>query len=494
MAVGDTLLFTLRDELGVTDVEITATEPETRRGRVVVSPRVEVIGQVGVGPPANLRFFRQEVDGRFEDVFTITEFPGREFTPDVEFNDQLDRGQFTIGVSIAGGQERPPSSVTPGNSLSSQIVTDEPEADPIPPPDGDDQFNIVLPPLPLIENDARILASLTIPQVSSITSAVSKTVPSVGQIRGAVDDAIAGPIDRLEETLTDEIRTEVSSIDFPESPNVPTVDQIVTDVETAVTDPLQRQLDTITEELTALDIPTADDISDSVDEVLGDLEDRVTQLGDNIDDEFDDIEQDVDQLTTDLSRQIETEIDDVESTVRTRLQTLQEEVAEDVGEITTSIDDLRGRLTEDIDQLGTDITSGLNEAQTAIESSVDDTVETAVSTLDSSIDTVQSELQSTIDGLQDEVTDLIDDLTEDVDSLIDDVTQVGEDLTGLIEDIPDIVEDGATRALEEIEPELNDSGLFTDPVGFAIGFVQEASDEIVDPEVSQDLQDTIDDL
>ena len=48
-------------------------------------------------------------------------------------------------------------------------------------------------------------------------------------------------------------------------------------------------------------------------------------------------------------------------------------------------------------------------------------------------------------------------------------------------------------AIEGIEPTLNDSGLFSDPVGFAIGFVQASADEIVDPEVSQQLQDKISD-
>jgi hypothetical protein len=383
MAVGDSLLFTLRDELGVTDVEITATEPEVRRGRVVVSPRVEVIGQVGVGPPANLRFFRQEVGGRFEDVFTITEFPGREFTPDVDFNDQLDREEFTIGVSIAGGQERPPSSVTPGNSLSSQIVTDEPEADPIPPPEGDDQFNIVLPPLPLIENDSRILASLTIPQVSSITSAVSETVPSVGQIRGAVDDAIAGPIDRLEETLTDEIRTEVSSIDFPEFPDVPSVDQIVTAVETTVVDQVES------------DVQTAiDTISGEINAVIGTLEETLTDKNED---------------------------------VRTNVE--------------TAIED----STDEIDEAVTGISGAL--------STVGDTL---------------GDVSDTVGSVQSDVSDILSAIPEDFETAVQ-------------------------TAIEGIEPTFNESGLFSDPVGFAIGFVQEASDEIVDPEVSQDLQDRAED-
>lgn len=381
MAVGDTLLFTLRDELGVTDVEITATEPEVRRGRVVVSPRVEVIGQVGVGPPANLRFFRQEVDGRFEDVFTITEFPGREFTPDVDFNDQLDREEFTIGVSIAGGQERPPSSVTPGNSLSSQIVTDEPEADPIPPPEGDDQFNIVLPPLPLIENDSRILATLTIPQVSSITSAVSETVPSVGQIRGAVDDAIAGPIDRLEEALTDEIRTEVSSIDFPEFPDVPSVDQIVTAVETTV-------------------------------------------------------------------------VDQVESDVQTAIDTIS-------GEINTVIGTLEETLTDKNEDVRTNV-------ETAIEDSTDE-IDEAVTGISGALSTVGDTLGNVSDT----------------------VGSVQSDVSDILSAIPEDFETAVQTAIEGIEPTFNESGLFSDPVGFAIGFVQAASDELVDPEVSQDLQDRL---
>jgi gas vesicle protein len=492
MAVGDTLLFTLRGAIGETDVRITATEPKFDGASVTISPEVEVSEASGAGPGVNIRFFRQNADGSFTALYSLKEFPGRTFTPDIGFTEDLQRDQFTIGFTVAILEDDLADVPDPGSTLTVPSPVTEPDPEPIPPAEGEGQFNVVLPSLPLIGNDPRILASLTIPQIPSIESAVADTVPSAEEIRGEVDSAIEGPLQRTEDRLEDKIETAVGTIDVPELPDVPETGDIVVEVEDTILDPIQSQLDTITAELTALDVPTADDISDAVDEVLDDLEDRVGQLGDDIESEFNDIEQDVDDLTTELSDQIETEIDNVESTVRTRLQNLQEEVAEDVGEITTAIDDLRGRLTEDIDQLGTDITSGLDEAQTAIETTIDQTVDSAVSTIDSSLDTVQSELQSTIDGLQDEVTGLIADLTEDVDGLITDVTQVGEDLTGLIEDIPDIVEDGATRALEEIEPELNDSGLFTDPVGFAVGFVQAASDEIVDPEVSQDLQETLD--
>jgi len=72
MAVGDTLLFTLRGAIGETDVLITATEPKFDGASVTVSPEVEVSDASGVGPKVNIRFFRQNADGSFTALYSLS--------------------------------------------------------------------------------------------------------------------------------------------------------------------------------------------------------------------------------------------------------------------------------------------------------------------------------------------------------------------------------------------------------------------------------------
>jgi len=360
MAVGDSLIFTRRRNFGETDIRVTATEPEFRGGRVVVSPEVDVIEARGFGPPADIQFFKQNADGSFTAVYAIKRFPGRTFTPDIGFTEDLRREQFTIGVTASDTLETPPTSVPSGNTLSVSLNRQPTDPDPIPPAEGQNQFNVVLPPLPLIENDPRILAALTIPQIPSIKSAVVETVPSLSQIRGEVDSAIAGSLQQTEDRLIDEIQDEVGNIDVPDAPDVPSVDQIVTDVERTVLDPIVADIDSAVESITS-----------DVNDVVGDIEE---DLGDD----FNNLAQGVDGVVS------------------------------------------------DVEDLGADISS--------------------------------------------------------VDKTVNNLTDIG----------PDAVEEATETAIKSLEPTFNDSGLFSDPVGFAVGFVQEASDVIVDPDVRQDLQDKLD--
>jgi len=258
MAVGDSLLFTIRAEFGETDATVTAVEPTIRDGSVIVPADIELTGTGQLAPGVDFRFFRQDQSGSFQGQFTKTVFPGRTETADIQFTDDLDREQFTIGVTASDTLETPPTSVPSGNTLSVSLNREAPDPDPIPPAEGQNQFNVVLPSLPLIENDPRILAALTIPQIPSIKSAVVETVPSLSQIRGEVDSAIAGSLQQTEDRLIDEIQDEVGNIDVPDAPDVPSVDQIVTDVERTVLDPIVADIDSAVESITELDQKVSD--------------------------------------------------------------------------------------------------------------------------------------------------------------------------------------------------------------------------------------------
>jgi len=381
MAVGDTLLFTLRGAIGETDVRITATEPKFDGASVTISPEVEVSEASGTGPGVNIRFFRQNADGSFTALYSLKEFPGRTFTPDIGFTEDLQRDQFTIGFTVAILEDDLADVPDPGSTLTVPSPVTEPEPEPIPPAEGEDQFNVVLPSLPLIGNDPRILASLTIPQVPSIESAVAETGPSAEEIRGEVDSAIEGPLQRTEDRLEDKIETTVANIDFPEFPDVPSVEEIGAGVETNVLDP-----------------------------IISDLDSAVSTITD---------------------------------------------------EIGTVVDNVEDSLTDTVNDVRTNV-------ETAIEDSTD-------------------EIDETVTG----ISGALSTLGDSVGNVSDTVGSVQSDVSAILSAIPEDFEAAVQTAIEGIEPEFNDSGLFSDPVGFAVGFVQAASDELVDPEVSQDLQDTL---
>jgi len=382
MAVGDTLLFTLRGAIGETDVLITATEPKFDGASVTVSPEVEVSDASGVGPGVNIRFFRQNADGSFTALYSLKEFPGRTFTPDIGFTEDLQRDQFTIGFTVAVLERDLPDVPDPGSTLTVPSPVPEPDPEPIPPAEGTGQFNVVLPSLPLIGNDPRILASLTIPQIPSIKSAVAETVPSVSEIRGEVDSAIEGPLQRTEDRLEDKIETTVANIDFPEFPDVPTVEDIRSGVETAV---------------------------------------------------------------------VNTIVSDIDSAVST--------ITEEIGTVVGNVEE--------------SLTDTVNDVRTNVETAIEDSTD---------------EIDETVTG----ISGALSTLGDTIGNVSDTVGSVQSDVSAVLSAVPEDFEAAVQTAIEGIEPTFNESGLFTDPVGFAIGFVQAASDELVDPEVSQDLQDTLD--
>jgi uncharacterized protein YoxC len=361
MAVGDSLLFTLRNKFGISDVNIELLEPRQTPDEVRLRTDVEITSTSSVSPTVTLRYTKQQADGRFTEVFTVSGVPNDRFTPDVVFTDNLDRGEFTIGIQTVQVDELTSVTPPPSQTLTAEVDFTAEEPDPIPPAEGPGQFNIVLPRLPLIQNDPRILASLTIPQIGSIKEGVAEAVPSISQIRTEVDLALNQPLADLERRVKREIRTEVDTITIPEAPDVPSANDIVTDVETTVVQPLDTAISQVSQDLTT-----------KINDIVGDVDSA-------LDDTFDN-----------LAQGVQGAVDEIES------------VADDVGNVSNDIGSLN------------DIAVG--EVESAVET-----------------------------------------------------------------------------AIENIEPKFNDSGLFSDPVGFAVGFVQEASDVIVDPEVSEDLQDRLED-
>jgi len=243
--------------------------------------------------------------------------------------------------------------------------------------------SVVIPRLPLINNSPRVLATFRVPEVSDIERAIRQNVPSVGEIRGEVEDVISTEIVDPLESLDSRVSNIPATI-------IDTLEESIAEVEAGVAD---------------IDIPTVDEIFEPISEGINDIIATVERQVGNVEDE----------------------ITDTVNDVRTNVETAIEESTDAIDE---TVEGISGALAE-----------------------VGDTV---------------GDVRDTVESIQSDASDLLDAVPEDFETAVQD-------------------------AIEGIEPTFNDSGLFSDPVGFAIGFVQEASDEIVDPEVSQQLQDRLND-
>jgi len=135
---------------------------------------------------------------------------------------------------------------------------------------------------------------------------------------------------------------------------------------------------------------------------------------------------------------------------------------------------------------------------------VSDVETTVLTPIETELTSVRTDITDEVNGLvgdvERELGDEFDSLAQGVNGIVTDIEDLGVDISAIGETVNDLndigsdaVEDAVETAIEAVEPEFNDSGLFSDPVGFAIGFVQEASDVIVDPDASQRLQDKVSD-
>jgi len=121
MAIGDTLLFTVRGPNGTTDVEVELIDFTTQGGSVVLNTAVLTTEASGFGPSVDLRFFAQQPDASFNPQFTVTALPVDTITPSVEFPEGVVLDTFSIGVTVAPSNETPAERLPDEQALSVDI-------------------------------------------------------------------------------------------------------------------------------------------------------------------------------------------------------------------------------------------------------------------------------------------------------------------------------------------------------------------------------------
>jgi ABC-type transporter Mla subunit MlaD len=173
----------------------------------------------------------------------------------------------------------------------------------------------------------------------------------------------------------------------------------------------------------------------------------------------------------------------------TIIETLDESIAEveaGVAEIDIpTVDEIFEPISEGINDVIATVERQVGNVQDEITDTVNDVRTNVETAIEESTDAIDETVEGISGGLA-EVGDVVGDVRDTVES-------IQSDAADLLDAVPDDFETAVQDAIEAIEPTFNESGLFSDPVGFAIGFVQASADEIVDPEVSQDLQDRVED-
>jgi|AKVG01.1.fsa_nt_gi molybdopterin converting factor small subunit len=201
------------------------------------------------------------------------------------------------------------------------------------------------------------------------------------------------------------------------------------------------------------DIPQVSDIEGAVDDVVGELRDRVQDLRRELDEGLDDV---VEEVTD--------ELDGLEDEVA-------EAVADEVGDVPLPDED--------------DLTDAILDAL--------DVDEGLFGPLDEPLDSVvENAVEDAVTGAADFGIDLtgLTGTVDDIQATVDDLTQGLEDLDTLGTDaVRRVVDD----ALDEVEPTVDDSGLFTDPVQFAVALATEAVDRAVDEDTQERLQAVLED-
>jgi len=196
-----------------------------------------------------------------------------------------------------------------------------------------------------------------------------------------------------------------------------------------------------------------------------------------------------DVITTDVVEPLEGLNSQVTSLAPTIIETLEESIAEveaGVAEIDIpTVDEIFEPISEGINDVISTVERQVGNVEDEITDTVNDVRDNVETAIEESTDAIDETVEGISGGLA-EVGDVVGDVRDTVES-------IQSDASDLLDDVPDDFETAVQDAIEGIEPTFNDSGLFSDPVGFAIGFVQASADEIVDPEVSQQLQDKISD-
>jgi len=199
------------------------------------------------------------------------------------------------------------------------------------------------------------------------------------------------------------------------------------------------------------------------------------------------------ELNDIISTEIAEPLDSLDSRVSDIPATIIDTLEESIAEVEAGVADID---IPTVDEIFEPISDGINDVIATVErqvGNVEDELTDTVNDVRTNVETAIEESTDAIDETVEGISGALAEVGDTVGDVRDTVESIQSDASDLLDAVPEDFETAVQTAIEGIEPTFNDSGLFSDPVGFAIGFVQASADEIVDPEVSQQLQDKISD-
>jgi len=218
----------------------------------------------------------------------------------------------------------------------------------------------------------------------------------------------------------------------------------------------------VVNEVRAGNLPSPDDVADEIDRAIDSIVDNL------------------EQSVADLQAELETFIDSSLGILEEDVQNLRDAVAADVEEIV-------GTVSAEFDSLASLVEDRVLPAVDGVEDALTDELADVRSNVETAIEESTEDLDEAVQGVSGALASLGDalgDVRDDVETL---VANVETTLDRLPEDFETAVGEGVTA----VEPTVDESGLFSEPVAFVSGVIREGLDAAVDDETAQSLSDAV---
>jgi len=245
------------------------------------------------------------------------------------------------------------------------------------------------------------------------------------------------------------------------------------------------------------DIPQVEDIVDAVVENTVDASDvgravvnevRAGNLPspdlitDEIDRAIESIVGDLDASVTDLQTELEAFIDSSLGILETDVQNLRDAVAADVEEIV-------GTVSSEFDSLASLVEDRVLPAVDGVEDALTDELADVRTNVETAIDESTDDLDDAVEGVSGALASLGDTLGDVRDNVATLVANVETTLDRLPEDFETAVGNG----VESVEPTVDESGLFSEPVAFAVALGRAAVERGITDETAEIIRQASDD-
>jgi len=228
--------------------------------------------------------------------------------------------------------------------------------------------DIVLPSLPLINNDRRTLASFRVPELDDLEDQAVDAVEDVLQDAGFFPSFNELPGLRDLADVQRGLTRQIDDLGDDLLADLPDRDDIGAEVEDRILDPLEQDIEDLVDDLQDLDVPTVDDVVGGVDDLVGDAEDSLSTA---ITDIRGDLQDDLQDVRTNVETAIDDSVDDIEEDV-SGLSGALSSIGDEVGDARDRIEEVGDGVEDVLDRIPEDFEGAVESALESVEPTVDE--------------------------------------------------------------------------------------------------------------------------